>query len=170
MNDIFKENGALIIAGLVASVGIATQWPAIQQHQNQQAAIAQSQSSRIQAGEVLAAEQAARVGEIEIANERYDQGCEVISTLKMDTATTIIENGPIVSGAYAKVFNPLAPNPGHYIGRDIVVCDLYGTTAITRYNPALGYAVASSIAVTNDRKRMQAAQDRMKLARPNLTK
>jgi hypothetical protein len=170
MNDIIKENGALIIAGLVASVGIATQWPAIQAHNATQSAIAQSQSQRIQAGETLAAEQAARLGEIEIANERYDSGVEIISTMDQKTATTIVEGAPIVSGAYAKVFNPAKPNPAMYIGRDVTVADLYGTTAITRYNPALGYATAQSIAVTNDRKRMKAAEDRMKLARPNLTK
>jgi hypothetical protein len=53
----------------------------------------------------------------------------------------------------------------------VQVCDLYGTTAITRFDESLGYAVARSIAVTNDRDRMAKAKARRPgLQRPNLTK
>jgi hypothetical protein len=172
MTDFIQENKLVIgVTALCLVIG-ATQIPAMQAHQNRNAAIAQSQADKLQQSDLIAAEQAASVGNIEIANDRYDTGCELISTLSSPGVATVIqENRPIVSGAYAAKFNPQRPNPEYYLGRDVTVCDGYGTTAKTKFDPKLGYAVAANIAVTNDRARMaKAIASRPGMQRPNLLK
>jgi hypothetical protein len=172
MSDFIQENKLLIgVTALCLVIG-ATQIPAMQAHQSRNAAIAQSQADKLQQSDLIAAEQAASVGNIEIANERYDTGCELISTLSSPGVATVIqESRPIVSGAYAAKFNQQLPNPEFYLGRDVTVCDGYGTTAKTKFDPKLGYAVAANIAVTNDRARMaKAIASRPGMQRPNLVK
>jgi hypothetical protein len=172
MNEFIEQNKLLLgVSALCLIVG-ATQFPAMQSHQQRQATIAQSQEAKLQQSDLNVAEQAASVSNIEIANERYDTGCELIATLaRADVATTIQEGRPIVSGAYAAKFDPKRPNPEFYLGRDVTVCDGYGTTAKTKFDPKLGYAVASNIAVTNDRTRMaKAIASRPGMTRPNLLK
>lgn len=104
------------------------------------------------------------------ANQRYDGGCEVVSTLRSPTvAATIQEGKPVVAGAYADKFDPKSPSPEFYIGRDLTLCDCYGTTAITRFDESLGYAVAKEIATTPDRQRMaNACKSRPGMKRPGL--
>jgi hypothetical protein len=172
MRDAIQENKLLIgITALCLVIG-ATQIPAMQAHQTRNAAIAQSQEALLQQSDLIAAEQAASLGQTEIANERYDTGCELVATLKRaDVASVIQEGQPIVAGAYAAQFNPLRPNPSFYLGRDVTVCDGYGTTAKTKFDARLGYAVASNIAVTTDRARMaKAIASRPGMQRPNLLK
>jgi hypothetical protein len=172
MSDLLKENGLLIGITALCLLGIATQIPAMQTHQARNAAIAQTQSASVLQGDLLSAEQAASVVQSEVANERYDTGCEVISTLRNAGVASVIQEGqPIVAGAYADRFDSARPNAGYYLGRDVRVCDLYGTTAVMRFDPKLNYAVAGSIAVTADRQRMAKAKDsRPGIARPNLLK
>lgn len=172
MSEFIQENKLMIGVSVLCLVIGATQIPAMQAHQIRNAAIAQSQADKLQQSDLIAAEQAASIGNIEIANDRYDSGCELISTLsRADVAAPIQEGRPIVGGAYAAKFNSARPNPEFYLGRDVTVCDGYGTTAKTKFDPNLGYAVAANIAVTNDRARMaKAVASRPGMQRPNLLK
>jgi hypothetical protein len=171
MSDFWDENKGSIFVGLIAAFAIYTQLPDIKQQfaTNQQIALANQ--GRVKANQTMIVAEAALKQSKEIANARYDGGCEIITTVKnMSKATTIQEGKPIVSGAYAKVFDPRNPNPDHYVGRDLTVCDLYGATAITEWNDQLGHAVAGSLATTNDRSRMAAAAARKPgINRPGLT-
>jgi hypothetical protein len=172
MNDFIEENKILLGVTALCLMGFATQIPTIQAKSAHDSAIAASQSAKVQQSDLMAAEQAASVAQIEIANERYDTGCELIATLRSATVATVIQEGrPIVAGAYAAKFDPSRPNPEFYLGRDVTVCDGYGTTAKTKFDPKLGYAVAANIAVTNDRNRMaKAIASRPGMTRPNLLK
>jgi hypothetical protein len=174
MSDLLKENGLLIGISALCLLGIATQLPAIQANSARRETIAQTQAAKIAQGDILSAEQAASVAQVEIANDRYDSGVEIITDLNQrNVASTILEGQPIVAGAYAKQNQglPLSKiNPSHFLGRDVVIGDCYGTTAVMRIDPKSGYAVAGSIAVTNDRERMAKACTRRDISRPNLSK
>lgn len=172
MQDFFEEHATGWAIGIIAVIGLATQIPTITQAIQRTQATAATQQNRVAENQKLQAEKLALTQGRDIANSRYDSGCEVITTLQSPTVAAAIQEGrPIVAGAYANKFNPQRPNPELYLGRDVTVCDLYGTTAITRFDQSLGYAVANSIAVTNDRDRMAAAKNRRPgLHRPNLTK
>ncbi|MBW4441880.1 MAG: hypothetical protein KME10_11715 [Plectolyngbya sp. WJT66-NPBG17] len=155
----------IAIAGIAAAT-LVTQIPSIQENLQRNQNVAQANRGRLEENQKLEAQKLTLQASEEIANERYDKGLEVIATLEnAKIATTIQEGQPILSGAYAPLYvkNPKRPvNPKHFIGRDIVVGDLYGTTAIMQFDPSRGYAVAGSIAVTSDRARMDKAQQRMK--------
>lgn len=172
MSEFLEDHGFGVLIGVVAIGVLATQIPNIQGNIARTQATAEANKARLDANSKLNAEKLAMQSSIQRANDRYDSGCEVISTLKSFAVAAPIQEGkPIVAGAYVKQFNPKKPNPEYYIGRDVVVCDLYGTTAIMRFDPNLGYAVADSIAVTNDRGRMAKAKERRPgMQRPNLTK
>jgi hypothetical protein len=171
MNDLIEEHGGGLLIGIIAAA-LMTQIPNIQATIARQQSTGQANKARLDENQKLSAEQLAMQTGRNTANTRYDEGCEVITTLRSPTIAAPIQEGrPIVAGAYAAQFNPQRPNPEAYLGRDVQVCDLYGTTAITRFDESLGYAVARSIAVTNDRDRMAAAKARRPgLQRPNLTK
>lgn len=156
----------------IAAVTLATQIPSIQENLQRNQSVAQANKARLEENQKLEAQKLTLQASEEIANDRYDKGCEVIATLEnAKVATTIQEGQPILSGAYAPLYqkNPKRPlNPRHFIGRNIVVCDLYGTTAIMQFDSSKNYAVAGSIAVTSDRARMDKAQSRMKgMSRPS---
>jgi hypothetical protein len=172
MNDFLEEHGWGLAIGLLALGGLCTQLPTIAASIQRQQLTAEANKARLDANSKLNAEKLALQTGRDIANDRYDSGCEVITTLADPKIAAPIQEGkPIVAGAYAHLFNPRKPNPDHYLGRDVVVCDLYGTTAITRWDEPLGYAVARSIAVTNDRGRMAQAKNRRPgMQRPNLIK
>ncbi|MBN8563556.1 MAG: hypothetical protein J0L70_23740 [Leptolyngbya sp. UWPOB_LEPTO1] len=162
-----------ILIGGIATVTLVTQIPSIQENLQRNQNVAQANKARLEENQKLEAQKLTLQASEGIANERYDKGCEVIVTLaNPNLATTIQEGVPILSGAYAPLYqkNPNRPiNPKHFIGRDITVCDLYGTTAVMQLDPSRGYAVARSIAVTSDRTRMKKAQEREKgLSRPSL--
>jgi hypothetical protein len=171
MEDFLEEHGIGLVIGIAAVIALATQIPNIQDSIARNQATAQANKARVADNQNLNAERLAMEQSKKLADSRYDSGCEVISTLRsFGTAAAIQEGRPIVAGAYAKQFNPARPNPDFYIGRDVVVCDLYGSTAITRWDNTLGYAVASSLATTNDRERMAKAQQRKPgIKRPSLT-
>jgi hypothetical protein len=163
-------DGSYVLVGLLAVGAIATQVPKIQsQLQMDQVATTASRQSQ-QEALTMKVKQEAESGLRTTANLRYDQGCEIVSTLKSPTvAAAIQEDKPIVAGAYADKFSLAAPNPDYYVGRDLTMCDCYGTTAITRFDKSLGYAVAKEIATTSDRKRMASAcASRPGMKRPGL--
>ena len=167
-----EEDGMGWAICIIAVVALATQIPTVIQSIQRNQATAAANQTRIGDNQKLNAEKLAMNSGRNVANARYDEGCEVITTLRSPNIAAAIQEGrPIVAGAYANQFNPQRPNPEAYLGRDVTVCDLYGTTAITRFDESLTYAVARSIAVTNDRDRMAKAKDRRPgLQRPNLTK
>jgi hypothetical protein len=165
------QNWFGVVIGGISMIALATQIPSIQETIQRNQSVAQANKARLEENQKLEAQKLTLQASEDIANERYDKGCEVIVTLQNQRiATTIQEGQPIISGAYAHLYqNSNRPlNPLHFIGRDITVCDLYGTTAITQFDPTKRYSVAGSIAVTRDRARMDKAQQRMKgLERPN---
>lgn len=172
IQDWLEEHWLGVAIGGIAIVTLATQLPSIQDGIQRNQSVALANKSRLQENQKLEAQKLTLQAAEDIANARYDKGCEVITTLKNATvATTIQEGQPILSGAYSYLYrNSNRPlNPSHFIGRDITVCDLYGTTAIMQIDTTKGYAVASSVAVTSDRSRMQKAQKtRPGLTRPSL--
>jgi hypothetical protein len=172
MHDFLEEHFGGVLIAIVALLALLSQTSNIQGSIARSQATAAATKNRQAENEKLGAETLSMKRSRDIANGRYDSGCEVLSTLKsFGVAAPIQEGKPIVAGAYAAQFDRRNPNPDHYIGRDLIVCDLYGTTAITAFNPTLGYAVAESLATTNDRDRMARAQARRPgLTRPNLTK
>ncbi len=172
MNDFLEEHGMGVLIGILAIGALITQIPNIQTNLARQQSTAAANMIRLDSNQKLTAEKLAMKTARDTANSRYDEGCEVVSTLRSASIAAPIQEGqPIVAGAYAKLFDPKHPNPAFYIGRDVTVCDLYGVTAILRFDPNLGYAVADSIAVTNDRDRMAKAKDRRPgMQRPNLIK
>jgi hypothetical protein len=166
----------VLIGVLVASLALgATQIPQVISSQTKNAAIVASQTERTMQADKAQAREAARSVSVAIANARYDQGCEVIGALdRPGIATTIEENAPIVAGAFqkqaAKVpFEKMSRS--WLLGRDVSVCDAYGTTAIMTWDDQKGYATAQDIAVTNDRARFaKAVNSRPGLQRPALIK
>jgi hypothetical protein len=172
MNDFFEEHATGWAVGIIAVIALTTQIPTVVQAIQRNQATAAANQTRIGDNQKLNAEKLAMESGRTVANARYDEGCEVITTLRSPNIAAPIQEGrPIVAGAYAAQFDPQHPNPEAYLGRDVMVCDLYGTTAITRFDESVGYAVARSIAVTNDRDRMAKAKARRPgLQRPNLTK
>ncbi|BAS57211.1 hypothetical protein NIES2135_34350 [Leptolyngbya boryana NIES-2135] len=165
------ENWLGIAIGGISTIVLATQIPSIQDTIQRNQSVAQANKARLEENQKLEAQKLTLQASEDIANERYDKGCEVIVTLQNQRiATTIQEGQPIVSGAYSHLYqNSNRPlNPLHFVGRDVTVCDLYGTTAVMQLDPSKKYAVAGAIAVTRDRTRMNKAQQRMKgLERPN---
>lgn len=161
-----SEHWVGIAIASIAAATLVTQLPSIQANVQRNQNVAEANKARLEENQKLEAQKLTLQASQEIANSRYDAGCEVISTLKDPRmATTIQEGRPILSGAFAPLYakNPNRPvNPVHFIGRDITVCDLYGTTAIMQFDPSKGYAVAGSIAVTSDRARMNKAQQQIK--------
>lgn len=168
-----SENWLGIVIGGVSTVVLATQFSSIQEGIQRNQSVAQANKAKLIENQMLEAQKLTLEQSENIANARYDKGCEVIATLENpDKATTITEDQPIFSGAYSSRYKgkpiDFAKVPvEHFIGRNIVVCDLYGTTAVMQFDPTKKYAVAKSIAVTSDRDRMKKAQDREKgLIRP----
>lgn len=163
-------DGSYVLVGVVAVGLIATQAPKIIAQQEMERIATESAAKSQQQTLTMDVRKEAETGLRETANARYDGGCEVVSTLRSPTVAAAIQEGkPIVAGAYADKFNPAAPNPEFYMGRDLTMCDCYGTTAITRFDESLGYAVAKEIATTPDRKRMaNACSSRPGMKRPGL--
>jgi hypothetical protein len=162
-----SENGIGLAIAALALGAFATQLPSIQEGFAQNQAVARQNRAQLQANQQNEAQKLALQAAVEIANDRFDKGCAVVEALAFQgVATSIIENGPIIEGAYASIYrkNPkLKVNPAHYIGRDITVCDLRGTTAVMKFDPEKGYATAQSIAVTNDLDRAKRAIDKKRL-------
>ncbi|MBW4444965.1 MAG: hypothetical protein KME10_28010 [Plectolyngbya sp. WJT66-NPBG17] len=173
MFDWVERNTGMIAVTCMSGIVLVTQFGTIQTKIAENSRMSEMFRSKQIENQRLETEKIAMEQSKEIANDRYNSGCEVIATVKnADVATTIQEGKPIFSGAYAPLYvkNPnRVINPNHFIGRDITVCDVYGTTAIMQFNPSKGYAVAGSIAVTSDRAQMSKALERMKgLKRPSL--
>lgn len=163
-------DGSYLLVGLLAAGAIATQFPKIMAQQQMDAVATTASQKTQQDALTMKVRQEAEKEMKTTANLRYDQGCEVVSALKSPTIAAAIQEGkPIVAGAYADKFSPAAPNPSFYVGRDLTMCDCYGTTAITRFDESLGYAVAKEIATTPDRERMaNACASRPGMKRPGL--
>lgn len=162
--DISKND---LIVGALALGVLVWQLPNIQEKQAEQSASVASAKAGMLAQDKMTADQMVLDASAQCAEVRYKKGVEVVSDITMKTAVPIQEGQPVIAGAYAKKYNPAKPNPDFYVGRDVVVGDGYGMTAILRFDPQKGYAVARDICVTPSREQMQLAmKQRPGLQRP----
>lgn len=164
-----------LIVGAAAAAVIFWQLPNIQAKQADQAASVAEAKVQMAAQDRMTANKMVLDESAKCAEERYAKGVEIVSNLGMDKAVPIQEGQPVVAGAYAKRFKAAIQDPkfnqagisSFYIGRDVSVGDAYGTTAIMRFDPSLGYAIASEICVTPNRALMaNAIKQRPGLQRP----
>jgi hypothetical protein len=164
MSDVSRND---LLVGLGVIGVLVWQWPNIQARQAEQAGTVAVAKQQMLTQDKMDAEQMVRDASSECAKKRYENGVELLSTLEMDKAVPIQEGKPVVAGAYAKRFNPSKPNPDMYVGRDVVVGDAYGKTAILKFDPELGYATAQEICTTPDRTLMaQILKQRPGIQRP----
>jgi hypothetical protein len=102
----------------------------------------------------------------EIANARYDSGCEmVVSSADRRNYKALVENGPVRDGGVAHLYKRVKNPPvGAYLPAGMTVCDAYGNTAIIANNMD-GWPVATEFATTTDKQRIAAAMDRLRAKR-----
>jgi hypothetical protein len=146
-----------LTVGMMAAAALIWQMPNIQAKQAEQAASVASARIDMLAQDKVAANKIILDESAKCAEDRYAKGVEVVSTLDMANAAPIVEGGPVIAGAYAKKFNPAKPDRGMYLARNTIVGDAYGTTAVLRFDPEKGYAVAADICTTPNREKMQLA-------------
>jgi hypothetical protein len=160
---------------VVAVVAVVAQGPSFLRQQqmkarvNEAGAIAQESTYSAQLQREQAESQA------EVANARYDLGGEMVFATGSNSAAAIQEGQPVIAGAYQHLYKAGTKvdqvNPSHYVGGGITLLGAYGETAVTEFDPKLGYAVARKMAVTPDRDRINKAIARYKGAtRPSLVK
>ena len=96
----------------------------------------------------------------EIANQRYDAGCEIVINGNDRPQYTALNPGdPVLDGAYEPA--PGLP-PNAYLPAGVVVCDAFGNTAVLKDEPVASrgnqiYPVARDFASTQDRVRIRKA-------------
>ena len=96
----------------------------------------------------------------EIANQRYDQGCElVINGNDRSKYTNLVPGVGVLNGNYQPA--PGLP-PTAYLPAGVVVCDAFGNTAVLKNEPIQEagnqvYPVARDFASTQDRERIRKA-------------
>lgn len=96
---------------------------------------------------------------VNIANDRYDVGCEGVFYLKPGTATyqPLTEGSGVLSGAYWDRWNKnnkLKPNQTDYLPSGTSVCDGYGNVGTLIPNKDKGHATVSDLLNTPDRNRI----------------
>lgn len=106
----------------------------------------------------------------EVANARFDAGCELILSLeKPDRYRALSEGTPVLDGALADKYRDRlneAP-PQAFLPAGKTVCDTYGATAVLVNEPIASkggqvYPVARQFAVTEDRERIRKAMERVR--------
>lgn len=104
----------------------------------------------------------------EIANQRYDAGCEVILSLdRPGHYKALFEGTPVLDGVHAEKYrkNPLKAPPGAYLPAGMTVCDAHGNTAILVAEPnsdGVVYPVTRQMATTTDVDRIRQAMERVR--------
>lgn len=151
----------LAVAGVAAAL-VWSQWPQIQAKMARDAAVAQASQASLLKGQQLEADKLLRAKEAEIANARYDQGCELLlQSSDQSKAGIILQGWPVILGEYAKFYKKGTKleqvNPGHTLAAGVTVCDAYGVTAVLVPSDKYPFAVIDQIAATPDRTRMRNA-------------
>ena len=164
-----------LIVAIGAVAVIAWQWPTIQAKQADQAASIAEAKVQMMAQDKMTANKMVLEESARCAEERYGKGVEIVANLGMTKAVPIQQGRPIVAGAYADRYKKAIADPKFdragigtfYIGRGVAVADAYGTTAIMKFDPTMGYSIAADLCVTPDRSLMaKAVKQRPGLQRP----
>lgn len=155
MNDFLdnlKDNpmqaliGVVSLSAIIVGLGMGVSRGAFKPDP-QQAKLEQAQQS-----------EALRQQQIEIANKRYDDGCEGIFYARPGTNDYApLSNGTsVLSAAYWNEFSRSgrAPTAVDYLPAGTVVCDVYGNTGILRQADGQKQAVIADIVNTPDRDRI----------------
>ncbi len=96
----------------------------------------------------------------EIANERFDAGCEGVFYLKPGNSTyqPLTENVGVLSGEYWQRWNKAKvkpkPNQTDFLPAGTTVCDAYGNVGILIPDAKKGHAIVSDLLNTPDRNRI----------------
>lgn len=99
----------------------------------------------------------------EIANQRYDAGCEVILSLEEPGKYRALALGvPIFDGVVADKYrnDPKSAPPTAFLPAGKTVCDSFGNTAVLEDSG--GLPVTTQMATTEDRERIRKAMARVK--------
>jgi hypothetical protein len=167
VNEFIEDHGLTIIAAIVALGVLGSQVPKMMAKQAtdaQKQAVAATATAKT---DLLATEALKRSERAKVADARYQAGCEVITTLKSTkVAATMTEGAPIIQGQLALDYQRAAKVKGatplslaaHYWNVEQVFCDFYGVTAVTRFDPAQGFWVASDIASTTNEQAINLAR------------
>lgn len=102
---------------------------------------------------------------IDIANDRFDAGCEGVFYLKPGTATyqPLTEGSGVLSGEFWQKWNKnnkLKPNKTDYLPAGTTVCDGYGNVGTLTPNKEKGHATVGELLNTPDRNRITAMMKR----------
>jgi len=102
---------------------------------------------------------------INIANDRYDAGCEGVFYFKTgkDTYQPLTEGSGVISGEFWRKWtknNKLKPNKTDYLPAGTTVCDVYGNVGTLVSNKEKGYATVAELLNTPDQKRITAMMKR----------
>lgn len=153
LNTLFQDNptkfvlagisGTAVLASLIMGVSRGAFSPSITQSRIEDA----QQSNEL------------RKELVNIANDRYDAGCEGVFYLKPGTATyqPLTEGSGVVSGAFWERWNKnnkLTPNKTDYLPAGTTVCDGYGNVGTLVPNKQKGFATVSDLLNTPDQKRI----------------
>jgi hypothetical protein len=179
MNDFIEDHGLTLAAAVVAILGLATQVPSLQAKYQADQVKSQISSTQSATNDRLTLEAMKRKDRQTIANSRYESGCEVVAEIKTpNVAATLQEGNPIVVGSKAQEYMQLRSKGvsaqsliPYYWNTEQVFCDFYGVSAVTRFDPAKGYFVATDIATTTDQAYIQKARNKFpSVFKPNTAK
>ncbi len=157
------DKGTLVVGGL-AVVVVLSQAPSLMaQFEMDKISKAAGMASR-QESQNLQVQQEAIDGQAEIAETRYQEGCEIVFATGTKKAASLQEGEPVIAGAYAHLYkagvNTKSVNPSHFIPKGITLCGPYGDTGITEFDPERGYAVVRQMATTPNKEVVKAAMSR----------
>lgn len=174
IRDWIEKNRVEAVLGLAAGAVLLANGGNIREYMARSAATGdlieaqQAEISRLWATEELRKEQA------EIANSRYDSGCEPVFDLKTDgTFTAMVPGQAVILGQYSDYYAthdvPLREiNRSHLLAAGVTVCDAYGNTGVTVIDAETGQPVVGEFASTSDRARIDALVARYKANRPSI--
>lgn len=105
-----------------------------------------------------------------IANNRFDTGCELLIALdKPDHYKALADGSPVLDGAYLDKYRGIPENAipkTAFLPAGKTVCDSYGTTGVLVDEPhpergGESIAVIRQLATTEDRERIRKAMERV---------
>ena len=156
MNDFIdnlKDNPTQALVGLVSLTAIAAGLVMAVNRGAFNPDPAQAKIEQSQQAEAL------RKQSIDIANKRFDEGCEGIFYSRPGSGdfAPLNEGSAVLTSAYWKEYAATKrdPGPGDYLPAGTPVCDVYGNAAILETQPGKPNPVISNIVNTPDRERIQ---------------